>query len=177
MREHTDECLLMPMKKDTTIPKVDCPTKSDGQVIHQASQEDIRLAAVQKSFYFNVIREHDIINLSFSRWLMTIEQRYLQAVDSDSNISWVAYHASHQTAQDSPPTLGTMLPLFNEDSKSVAMIRHSMDVIKQVVQKLNPDQVPVITLDQPLAKREDTVELARAVWRKSLCDHPGWIAH
>ena len=78
---------LMPMKKDTTIPKVDGPMKSDGQVIQQALQEDIKLAAVQKSFYFNVMREFDIINLSFSRWLMTVEQRYLQAVDSDSNIS------------------------------------------------------------------------------------------
>ena len=70
---------------------------------------------------------------------MTVEQRYLQAVDTDSNISWAAIHASHQTAQDSPPTLGAMLPLFNDDSKSVAMIRHSMDVIKQAVQRLNPD--------------------------------------
>ena len=81
---------------------------------------------------------------------MTVEQRYIQAVYSYNNISWAAYHASHQTAQDSPPTLGAMLPLFDEDSKSVAMIYHSMDVIKQAVQKLNPDQVPVITLDQPL---------------------------
>ena len=43
-----------------------------------------------------------------------------------------------------------MQPLFNEDSKSVVMIRHSMDVIQQAVQKLNSVQVPVITLDQPL---------------------------
>ena len=40
-----------------------------------------------------------------------------------------------------------MQPLFNEDSKSVVMIRHSMDVIQQAVQKLNSAQVPVITLD------------------------------
>ena len=43
-----------------------------------------------------------------------------------------------------------MQPLFNEDSKSVVMIRHSVDVIQQAVQKLNSVQVPVITLDQPL---------------------------
>lgn len=30
------------------------------------------------------------------------------------------------------------------------MIRHSMDVIKQSVQHINPDQIPVITMDQPL---------------------------
>ena len=112
--------------------------------------EKLSCGELEKSFYFNVMREFDIINLSFSRWLMTVEQRHLQAVDSDSNISFASYHASHQTAQDSPTTLGVMLPLFTEDSKSVAMIRHSMDVIKQAVQKLNPDQVPLIKLDQPL---------------------------
>ena len=40
-----------------------------------------------------------------------------------------------------------MLPLFYE---SFAMIWHSMDMIKKAVQELNPGQVPVITLDQPL---------------------------
>ena len=35
-------------------------------------------------------------------------------------------------------SLLAMLPLFYDDSKSVAMIRHSMHVIKQAVQKLNP---------------------------------------
>ena len=29
------------------------------------------------------------------------------------------------------------------------MILHSMDVIKAVVQRLNPDQVPVVAADQP----------------------------
>ena len=43
-----------------------------------------------------------------------------------------------------------MLPLFPDDSKSVAMIRHSMDMVKKAVQELNPTQVPVITLNQLL---------------------------
>ena len=30
------------------------------------------------------------------------------------------------------------------------MIRHSMDVVSKAVQSLNPDQVPIITADQPL---------------------------
>ena len=87
------------------------------------------------------------------RWLDTVEEKYLCDVDCDSNISWGAYHASQQLVNDSPlplPTITAMLPLFYDDSKSVAMIRHSMHVIKQAVQKLNPSQVPVITLDQPL---------------------------
>ena len=79
-----------------------------------------------------------------------MEQKYLMAVDGDSNISWTAYHADRQPAQDISTSITAMLPLFHEDSKSVAMIRHSMDMIKLAVQKLTPAQVPVITLDQPL---------------------------
>ena len=89
-----------------------------------------------------------IIIMSLSRWLKTVEERYLQTVDSDGNISWEAYYANQKPAQDNSPAISAMLPLFHEDL--VAMIRHSMDVIKQAVQELNPSQVPVLTLDQPL---------------------------
>ena len=44
----------------------------------------------------------------------------------------------------------SLLPLFRDQANSVAMIRHSMDVIKTAVDILNPGQVPVITADQPL---------------------------
>ena len=30
------------------------------------------------------------------------------------------------------------------------MVKHSMDVVRSVVQHLNPEQVPVIAVDQPL---------------------------
>ncbi len=81
------------------------------------------------------------------------EKHQQQTIDHDSNISWAAYHASQQEAQDRSDHLATitaMLPLFHDDSKSIGMIWHSMGVIKQAVQKLNSAQVPVITLDQPL---------------------------
>ena len=69
---------------------------------------------------------------------------------SRSNISWAAYHASAQPAQ--------RLLLLSQHCclsslmtpKYVGLIRLSMDVIKQAVQQLNPGQLPVITLDQPL---------------------------
>lgn len=51
---------------------------------------------------------------------------------------------------ESSLTLTSLLPLFYDQAKSAAMIRHSMDVIKKAVTILNPDQVPVITVDQPL---------------------------
>ncbi len=38
----------------------------------------------------------------------------------------------------------------SEHMVHVAMIRHSMDVVKKAVDILNPGQVPIITADQPL---------------------------
>ena len=48
------------------------------------------------------------------------------------------------------PAISVMLPLFPDDSKSVAMIRHSMSVTKMAIQHLNQGQVPVIAYYQPL---------------------------
>lgn len=42
------------------------------------------------------------------------------------------------------------LPLFLDSAHSVAMIKHSMEIVKDAVQHLNPGQVPVLALDQPL---------------------------
>ena len=88
-----------------------------------------------------------IIIMSLSRWLKTVEERYLQTVDSDSNISWEAYYANQQPAQGNPPAITATLPLFHEDSKSCC---HDTSLYGCAVQELNPSQVPVITLDRPL---------------------------
>ena len=84
------------------------------------------------------------------RWLKTVEQTDLLGADGDSNISWAAYHASQQSGPECPPAITALLPIFPGDSKSVAMIRHAMDVVHQAIQQLNPGQVPVVTADQPL---------------------------
>jgi len=44
----------------------------------------------------------------------------------------------------------SLLPLFLESAHAVAMIRHSMDVVKKAVEHLNPRQTPVVTSDEPL---------------------------
>ena len=46
-----------------------------------------------------------------------MQQRYLEDVHIDSNISWAAYHANQQPQQGCPPTTTAMLPLFPDDSK------------------------------------------------------------
>lgn len=54
------------------------------------------------------------------------------------DVSWAAYHASCQTSStDFFPGISTLLPLFYEDSASVATIKHAMNIIKQVTQFLN----------------------------------------
>ena len=68
----------------------------------------------------------------------------------DTYISWSAYHASKQPESNVPAAITALLPLFHEQSKSVAMMRHSLNIVKQTVQFLNPGQIPVVTIDQPL---------------------------
>ncbi len=47
-------------------------------------------------------------------------------------------------------TQTSLLPLFYDEAHSIAIIRHAMDVIKRATEILNPGQVPIITVDQPL---------------------------
>ena len=48
------------------------------------------------------------------------------------------------------PSLAALLPLFEEQSNSLAMIRHSMNIMKASVDMLNPGQTLVVTFDQAL---------------------------
>ena len=70
-------------------------------------------------------------------------------LQGDENVSWAAHHTSLQpkAISESSVTLTSLLPLFYDQAKSVAMIRHSMDVVKKAVEILNPGQIPIITVD------------------------------
>ncbi|KAJ8385469.1 hypothetical protein AAFF_G00185650 [Aldrovandia affinis] len=70
-------------------------------------------------------------------------------VDND-NTSWAAFHASRQPPDARVICPTSLLPLFLESAHTVAMIRHSMDVVKNAVEHMNPGQTPVVTFDQPL---------------------------
>ena len=99
-----------------------------------------------------ILNGHSFV--SFNRWLdqMTKMVTADTPLTGDETVSWAAYHASKQSAPVDPSSLAitSLPPLFRDQSNSVAMIRHSMDVIKTAVDILNPGQVPVITADQPL---------------------------
>ena len=70
--------------------------------------------------------------------------------DDSLNTSWAAFHASRQTLGIHATCSIVLLPLFQESAHTVAMIKHSLDVISKAVEHLNPGQSPVVTFDQPL---------------------------
>ena len=94
----------------------------------------------------------NLVNFIY-RWLGDVKQVVnMDKLADDENLSWAAYHAScnQDEARDCSKSLSCLLPLFYEDAKSVAMLRHRMDIVKNAVDFLNPGQVPIITADQPL---------------------------
>ena len=84
-------------------------------------------------------------------WLQTLMAASLKhQLDETDWISWSAYHSSVQEATVPPSAINTLLPLFLDNAHSIAMIKHSMNIVKAVVRHLNPGQAPVLTADQPL---------------------------
>lgn len=81
-------------------------------------------------------------------WLYVV---HLTTEDLDKeNLSWSSFHASKKRGPTVEVSLTSLLPLFQEAAHSVAMIKHSMDKVKEITDFLNPGQTPVITADQPL---------------------------
>lgn len=71
-------------------------------------------------------------------------------VNSDDTLTWSSYHSSNDALPRVHPAVTSLLPLFNDKAATPAMIKHGMTVIRDAITFLNPGQVPVIALDQPL---------------------------
>jgi hypothetical protein len=112
--------------QDPPVPEVQCEVKGDGSTVQHAIEEEFH--------WFDNVNN-------------TIKST--ETLTGDESFSWAAYHSKLQEV-DSPVAISSLLPLFPDNSKSVAMIRHSMDVVKLAVDSLNPRPVPVIAMDQPL---------------------------
>ena len=79
--------------------------------------------------------------------MMTHQKATLEKPDF---ITWAAFHACRQPTTAHIPAVISLLPMFYENAHSIAMILHAMNMIKAAVNHVNPSQIPVITLDQPL---------------------------
>ena len=55
-----------------------------------------------------------------------------------------------------------LMSLFHNNANSVAMLKHAMTVTKEAIVHLNPNQTPVITMDQPLhnSAKQDSMGVA-----------------
>ena len=65
-------------------------------------------------------------------------------------ITWSTYHASKNRHLNFRPGISALLPLLPEQAHSFATIKHAMLKVKEATLYLNQDQVPVVTVDQPL---------------------------
>ena len=44
-----------------------------------------------------------------------------------------------------------LMPLLLENAHATALLSHVMNLVKEAVEHLNPNQTPVLTMDQPLS--------------------------
>ncbi len=98
-------------------------------------------------------------------------------VQVQEHASWGAYHANILEIQHKQtPGVRALLPLFPDDSKSVAMMKHAMDVVRKATGILNEGQTPVITCDQPLYKIAKEIQWSYPQTHGESSD-AWWFAH
>ncbi|GFN98472.1 hypothetical protein PoB_002497800 [Plakobranchus ocellatus] len=103
-------------KQDPTVPLTQITLSSDCELVSTAVEEE-------------------------KKWQNNTRRLLREGVQSIHDpISWAAFHSNQEPSRDFEVTTGSLLPLFPEDSKSVAMIRHAMCVVKQAVHHMNPGQ-------------------------------------
>ena len=125
---YTEVAPAVLLNKTPSVPETCGPLHGDVSAINHAIKEE-----------FNWLENVNGIIVSQS------------SLEDKKTVSWAAYHSTTDQQQNtSPSVISALLPLFPDQAKSVAMIRHAMDVIKASVNYLNPGQVPVIAMDQPL---------------------------
>ena len=84
------------------------------------------------------------------KWLNHVKDELRKENTAGMKLSWAACHASQlEQNEQSIPHITSLLPLFKEEAKSAATIRHSFNVVKNVVRHLNPGQIPIIAFNQP----------------------------
>lgn len=72
------------------------------------------------------------------------------ALSTSDTVTWSSYHSLNDVLPNTVPAVTSLLPLFNDKAATPAMLRHGMTIVKDTITYLNPGQIPVISLDQPL---------------------------
>jgi hypothetical protein len=83
-------------------------------------------------------RQYDRAAETEKRWLETVETAVTGQTPAPDIVSWGAYHATVEHKEsDRTPGISSLLPLFHEPSKTPAIIKHAMDIVKKAVNFLN----------------------------------------
>jgi hypothetical protein len=98
--------------------------------------------------------QFDCIKESY-QWLEAINKVISNQTSDDEStkkvrVNWSAFNSNNELQINSIKTVSVMLPLLEEEIASNAMVRHTIDIISKVYEKLRLDQVPIITSDQPV---------------------------
>ena len=92
--------------------------------------------------------ESDELQVSWLKKVNLLLQK--EHLDIADNISWSAHFAQLQCSLSRPPAISGLMPLFYANAHSLAMVKHGMELIIKATEHLNPGQIPVLTVDQPL---------------------------
>ena len=89
-----------------------------------------------------------LISENANDWLESLEN----AIKTDEPNKRVSFSAFFSTVAGQPTlkTMSTLLPLLEESINSPAMVRHCINIIKELAEHLNPQQMIMITADQPV---------------------------
>ena len=69
----------------------------------------------------------------------------------NDELSWAAFHSRREVSFNKfIEDQSALLPIWRDDSKSPATIRHALNMLRKAIHFLNPGQTIVTTLDQPL---------------------------
>ena len=82
-------------------------------------------------------------------WLGNAKKVLMDNTLTPDNASWAAFHASRQSQEGRVIWPTALLLLFLGSAHTVAMIRHSIDVVTKAENHLNSGQISVVTFDQP----------------------------
>lgn len=77
------------------------------------------------------------------------EMDWLKQCGSAQGLPWAVYHARNSPSP-THQTRGALLPVFTEQAHDAATMCHVMGIAMKGIHHLNPDQTPVLVLDQPL---------------------------
>ena len=93
-----------------------------------------------------------------SEWINALGDICQDSNTDDKKVSFSAFYSSHLAPTKPNRDISTLLPLINESINSPAMVSHCFKVISKIVQELNPQQSPVITVDQPVLQKTRRVQ-------------------